>query len=131
MDFFQSTRRVPLWLSLGFPALALFVFSWGLGYKLSLYDPPQSMARLMPSAKLLSKNEQSIGRQSALTADFDTRPVQLHSTWPGVAAILPLAALLLWIAAPVRRLHRPAWVSRIYRRAGLAGFFFRPPPILS
>ena len=49
-----------------FIGLAIAVFTWGLQYKLSLYYPPHSTYHQIPEAKLLSRNEQSIGADSIL-----------------------------------------------------------------
>jgi hypothetical protein len=37
--------------------LGVCVFAWGLKYKLSLYDPPQSVSHRMPAAKLLAAKD--------------------------------------------------------------------------
>ena len=58
------------------------VFAWGLRYKLSLYDPPHSMSRHMPAAKLLTGNE-----RRAVPA-VDLRPAS------GVAATAFIAGLI-------------------------------------
>ena len=44
---------------LAFLGLGFCVFAWGLQYKLSLYDPPQTASHQIPRAKLLSRDEQS------------------------------------------------------------------------
>ena len=45
-------------LTFVFLVLAISVFTWGLQYKLSLYDPPHSNSHAIPEAKLLSRDEQ-------------------------------------------------------------------------
>lgn len=111
--------------------LALCVFVWGLEYKLSLYDPPHSLARLVPIAKLLSKNEQPQIAASALAV---TAPGALVAPMPRTASpdrflfstlliALVLPAVQTWnrrvTAAPIRRVHRAS------------SFFVRPPPFLA
>lgn len=39
--------------------LGFCVFAWGLRYKLSLYDPPHSVSRHMPEAKLVAGKERT------------------------------------------------------------------------
>jgi len=55
----RKNRRSGFFGIHAFLGLAICVFSWGLQYKLSLYDPPQAVSHQFPTAKLLSKNEQS------------------------------------------------------------------------
>ncbi|MES2222967.1 MAG: hypothetical protein V4587_18600, partial [Acidobacteriota bacterium] len=55
-----TTKRCIRWeIPLLLLGLAVAVFTWGLQYKLSLYDPPQAITRNMPRAKLLSADEQA------------------------------------------------------------------------
>ncbi|HEV2279518.1 MAG TPA: hypothetical protein VGS02_15155 [Acidobacteriaceae bacterium] len=46
-------------LGVGLVLLGFCVFAWGLRYKLSLYDPPHSVARHMPEAKLVAGKERT------------------------------------------------------------------------
>lgn len=111
--------------SFGLVLLGMCVFAWGLNYKLSLYDPPQSVSHHMPAAKLLAGKE-----QIALPAvEFRTAPA------PGVAlALIPFALTFL---ALMGLGFRPgmggrqlllAPVRRNTSRAALAAHFTRPPP---
>ena len=128
-EFINTTRRARFWFSIAFLALTVSVFAWGLGYKLSLYDPPQSSSHLMPAAKLLSKNEQTGSEASAALVDAPTPPAPLHGVllwW----AVLPFVVLLLnpsaaSVCAPE---HARSWHLR--RLPALNSFFFRPPPFL-
>jgi len=107
--------------------LALSVFAWGLQYKLSLYDPPQSLARQVPIAKLLSKDEQPRIASSSTIAP-STRASQ---------NVLPIAQcvllLLVYFSAPARpatfRARRivadRSWKLQLSPRKS---FFVRPPP---
>lgn len=110
-----------------FMGLALVVFSWGLQYKLSLYDPPQASSHLMPQAKLLSQNEQATTADNPLIAKA---PVKICC-----AALL--GAFIFFVVAfdsfkslasgqMAREMDRP-W--RLHFFASLNPFFFRPPPI--
>lgn len=54
-----SGRRGFHILGLGLVLLGFCIFAWGLNYKLSLYAPPQSLARHMPAAKLVVGKERS------------------------------------------------------------------------
>jgi hypothetical protein len=110
-----------------YTALAICVFTWGLQYKLSLYDPPQATSHQVPQAKLLSKNEQ-------------TGTAQIHSTilkktiasagFSGPATpffIVAMAPILFEKASEYRK--QPADSVR-GRQSGLSDIFFvRPPPL--
>ena len=107
-----------------FAGLALSVFVWGLGYKLSLYDVQQASVHRIPMAKLLSgdENSRSTGRASVSV-------VPPHS---GVIVASILAFLATFIAVSklnleVRSFKMPPSRSFL-RRAVLNAFFFRPPP---
>ena len=127
VNYGNPSRRARSWFSIGFFALALCVFSWGLGYKLSLYASPQSNAHLFPQAKLLSKNERIFRGQSPLT-DNSVPP------WPAAPVILPLLGILqfaaLLLKASTFRLWtletKTCWHHR--RRSRLNTSFPRPPP---
>lgn len=54
-----SGRRGFHILGFGLVLLGFCVFAWGLRYKLSLYDPPHSINRHMPEAKLVAGKERS------------------------------------------------------------------------
>jgi hypothetical protein len=130
VNFVNPTRCARLWFSIAFVALALSVFSWGIGYKLSLYDPPQSNSHLTPKAKLLSKNERIVREISPLIDGS----MQLSPVTQGVLfwwIMLPVAVLLLKTPAfSVWELEATkSWQLR-RRLSCLNIFFFRPPPIL-
>lgn len=107
--------------------LALSVFAWGLQYKLSLYDPPQSLARQVPTAKLLSRDEQPEIASSATVA----------SPQRAAQAVMPIALgillLLVYLTAPARaaavharRLEADrSWKLQL---TPCKTFFVRPPP---
>jgi hypothetical protein len=101
------------------------VFAWGLRYKLSLYDPPHSITRHMPAAKLLTGNERRA------VAAVDLRPA---SGLPVLAFLGALVFSVLFFRRPrlipafgssalfpARRPAVPAW-------APYGAKFIRPPP---
>lgn len=108
--------------------LALCVFLWGLEYKMSLYHPPHSFARLVPIAKLLSKNEQPQIAASASTAvpagpNFAPR----HSSPLGCLFLLTLLPLLSPVVRRIlARQAEPWWIGQVLPESA---FFVRPPPI--
>ena len=114
-----------------FLGLAISVFTWGLQYKLSLYDPPHSTSHDIPEAKLLSRNEQATASEGLFVSNTEVWPLigQLV-TFGLLAFVLPRFNLT---AAPrftrqAREAKRP-W--RVSCRPGLNAFFFRPPPALT
>jgi hypothetical protein len=112
-------------LAIALACLGVCVFAWGLRYKLSLYDPPHSMSRHMPAAKLLTGNE----RRGLPTVDL--RPA---SALPGLALFTALVFSVLLLKD--HRLARFFGFSRLIlagRRptpawAPVAATFIRPPP---
>lgn len=110
--------------------LAFCVFTWGLEYKLSLYEPPQASSHEIPSAKLLSKDEQSATATSPL----------LEKGGVSVTAVVVTTLFTLFLsfvlAVGLRDDIVPAWsgedarlVRRRRTRSCLNAFFFRPPPV--
>jgi hypothetical protein len=120
------------WLSLAFIGLALSVFGWGTGYKLSLYYPPNSSAHLMPHAKLLSKNEQDAAKN-----ETQTKPSKKNA-FDKDRAESAVSLFLMFVLAVAVRYRLPALSQReceasrlLYRRrrASLNFFFLLPPPV--
>lgn len=131
MDLRRTNRHIPTWLILGFVVLSLFVFAWGLGYKLSLYAPPQSTSHKIPQAKLLSKNEKALAAQGPLLSEANASPTVIRAV---------LSSVLLFLILAYRPLNTDVsdkWefdVKRSWRlrhRTGLSFFFVLPPPVLS
>jgi hypothetical protein len=129
VNFVNLSRRARLWFSIAFVALAFCLVSWGLGYKLSLYAPPQSTSHLLPHAKLLSKDERIVREKSPLLDDSVAPSLLAQGVLPSWG-MLPFAALLLktptfhlWELVATRSWH-------LRRLSCLNNFFFRPPPIL-
>jgi hypothetical protein len=108
--------------------LALCVFLWGFEYKLSLYDPPHSFARLVPIAKLLSKNEQPrIATSSSAAASAGPKAARLHAA--PIDSLLSPAALPALSLTAVRtggQQFNFTWVPLISPHRTC---FVRPPPI--
>lgn len=126
----RTPRRTPLWSSLVFVLLAFSVFSWGLGYKLSLYHASPSSVHSAPTAKLISGDEQNTSDHAIL--GFDVRGLPPVGGHLAVLFLLPFAALCL--TGLTARLGQweldTAETSPVRRRAALYRFFFHPPPSL-
>jgi hypothetical protein len=112
-----------------FTSLACCVFLWGLQYKLSLYDPPQTTSPHVPVAKLLSKNELS-----------DTQNTSAYAqTKPAINSLLAVSNLLPLILSLVSGFATAALTlssktaknqpSFDLQQALRKSFFVRPPPI--
>jgi len=108
--------------------LMLSVFTWGLQYKLSLYDPPQSVTHTIPEAKLLNKDGRTTVSQSGVTVD-----TRFPASFAVTAGIFFLC-LLSHVASerPAIRLAAldPDFSSFMSNSRGLSAFSFRPPPSL-
>jgi len=122
------TRRTPIRVVIGVLVLVFAVFGWGLQYKRSLYDPPNSVSTQIPHAKLLSPKERpvsSINLDSVLPAspqsELAISPIFL------IAAIMlgSLFVRLYWSWNVPKGID-----SRRQRRANSNYFSFRPPPVL-
>ena len=114
-----------------FLGLAISVFTWGLQYKLSLYDPPHSTSHDVPEAKLLSRNEQATASEGLFVSSTEVWPLIGQLVSVGLLAFVLLRFNLT--AAPrltrqAREARRP-W--RVSCRPGLNAFFFRPRPALT
>ncbi|HKR25792.1 MAG TPA: hypothetical protein VJS11_00010 [Acidobacteriaceae bacterium] len=86
-----SRRRGFHLLGVGLVLLGFCVFAWGLRYKLSLYDPPHSVTRHMPEAKLVA------GKERTAVPAVNLRQAQDH-TLP--VALSGLALLFLILRMP-------------------------------
>lgn len=133
MTFCSTNRRTLSLCSFAFLLLALFVFTWGLEYKVSRYDPPQSTSRHMAKAKLLSTDQDE---QTSVAAGLLLGNTK-GSTQAKYTCTSDAFILCLLILSPLdlpsdpdesRDSERP-W--RIRAGASLSAFFFRPPPIFS
>lgn len=120
--------RIPL-LLLG---LTVAVFTWGLQYKLSLYDPPQAVTRKMPSAKLLSADEQAAISASQLSSLASPPEKTIRTIFTSILLlfVLKLTSPSLQPAARMESLTASrTWLWR--RFANMNAFFFLPPPSLN
>ena len=106
--------------------LGMFVFLWGLGYKLSQYEVRGPSVHRIPEAKLLSPDEDP-------NATDGLRHCVSHFSKPA-GLVFMAATIVFWrnVEVPSQNvvhrdleLKQPAG-SRL--RAGLNAFFFRPPP---
>lgn len=125
----KTTRLARFCFSIIFVVLAISVFSWGLGYKLSLYEPHQSNAHHIIEAKLLSKNERAVTRKSDLGGDY-LPPLPAQEALPFCIAICLAALALNPLRFTLSKIEPTvSWHRR--RSNSMSSFFFRPPPIIS
>jgi hypothetical protein len=115
---------------LAFLGLAFCVFAWGLQYKLSLYDPPQTASHQIPKAKLLSRDEQSSTAEHPLVIRTKTSTSVIYTAPTVVFLILFLAISLLNPPASRRVEKRDDRLLHLHR-AVLNTLFVRPPPVLA
>jgi len=105
--------------------LAFAVFSWGVQYKLSLYDPPAKPSSRMAEAKLLSQKERApVSNASESTLADAAQPIL-----PVLFAYLTgaiLMALDLFAASESRSDVRAR--AQLPKQPSQSFFFFRPPP---
>lgn len=121
-----TTRRIPLWFSLAFVLLAVSIFSWGLGYKLSLYNVTPSSFHRVPSAKLLAGDEQNTSDQTILSGNLRALPFARIEF--AVFLLLPFVVFAATVAG-IRQWELHAAESLLGRyRSALDSFSFRPPP---
>jgi hypothetical protein len=114
-----------------FLCLALFVFAWGLQYKLSLYDPPHSESHSIPAAKLLSKNERASVSENVLLTSADVSGKAKHSVFAQLYVLLILSLGFCIALSRRPRLRLPERFIAPSPYSGLTAFFFRPPPFFS
>ena len=125
----STTRDIFSRFTLCFFGLAFCVFTWGLQYKLSLYDPPKAVSHEIPKAKLLSKEEQRTTTESPLVKDHRVPGMDLTAVLISVFLPLFLALHLLRLSTTVKRRRDREALRYPIVRASLTAFFFRPPPI--
>ena len=113
-----------------FAGLALFVFTWGLQYKVSLYDPPQATSHSIPQAKLLSEDEQALVMDGATVSDTaEPAAVALSAVvFPFFLAAAAVAVLSKYLTNQDLQCDR-SWAALPF--ASMSAFLFRPPPALS
>jgi hypothetical protein len=111
-------------------ALAFCLFAWGLQYKLSLYDPPKAASHHVPTAKLLSKNEQSSSTEIPLVVRTRTSTRVIYTVPTAVFFILLVVLSVSNLPLSGQRQQRASGLSH-YRRAHQRTHFVRPPPVLA
>jgi len=109
-------------------ALAFCLFAWGLQYKLSLYDPLKAASHHVPTAKLLSKNEQSNSTEIPLVVRTRTSTRVIYTVPTAVFFILLPVPSVSNPPTPGQREQR-ASQSWLPRRPHLRAHFVRPPPV--
>lgn len=130
MNFSRTSRPHLSHLTFVFLGLAICVFTWGLQYKLSLYDAPNSASHQMPEAKLLSGNEQSKSVDSPLVEGTKAPPAVVRALFLDVFAAFLVAFALAYMAMASRRTKEIVFPWRLSCRHRMTAFFFRPPPVL-
>ena len=123
-------RKFDLLGSLAFLGLAMCVFGWGFGYKLSLYDQHQAPSHQIPKAKLLSDNEQSSNTKCPLVIRTKIVTKVIYTAPTSIFLILLLAISLL-NASALTRVNKQANKLFHLHRAILNTLFVRPPPVLA
>ena len=124
-----KNRKFGLSRRLAFLGLAICVFAWGFGYKLSLYDQSSAPSHRIPIAKLLSGNESSSTAKSPLVIRTKTSTRVVYIAPTAVFLFLLLAIGLLNTSAPTRMCRRANKLLHLHR-AILNTLFVRPPPVL-
>ncbi len=129
LHIWVKSRPLNLVGILAFLGLAACVFTWGLQYKLSLYDPPQATTHQIPKAKLLSRDEQPGPTESPLVVRTKASSRVIYTVPAAMFFILSLVLGMLNSPASGQRGRR---VNRSWhlRHATLNAVFVRPPPIL-
>jgi len=117
--------------ALAFICLASCVFIWGLQYKLSLYDPPESATHHIPMAKLLSKNEQSNATESPQVVRTRTSTEIIYTASNFVFFILLLTLSALNPRLSGQRMSRASQFVHRLRSPHLETYFVRPPPVFA
>lgn len=120
----QTSRRGSHWMIVAIAMLALAVFSWGVRYKVSLYNP----ANHMSAAKLLSQRERPATFESAKLAAGPVVHPEVRTLFAVVMGIMLAALWLLKVAFLPKSVEHP---TRLCRQPSHTFFFFRPPPVLS
>jgi hypothetical protein len=121
-----SRRNFSQTMALAAILLGFAVFFWGLGYKLSLYDLPDSPSTHIAHAKLLSQKERPPAAQGL--EQFATKAPQL----PGVVIALFLIAAVCSRAFSLQ-IIKALFAFRVGLRRSVdflsTVFAFRPPPV--
>src|ERR1700692_81109 len=126
MKIYSPSRRASVITVFAVLFLAFTVFGWGIGYKLSLYNPPGSPSRAIAAAKLLSEKERPGTTQvveKLLPAAPDPRPL---TSYPAIIIVALIFGLRLVVSAWMREVTSDD--SRRQPSVHSSFFSFRPPP---
>jgi hypothetical protein len=127
VDLWRIDRRTLSWCRVALPWLALCVFTWGVQYKLSLYDPPQAVSHQMPQAKLLSREQRATSDENPLLMSSKATNRATRATLAGRFSFFLLAPSLLSTPALRRSQFEENRPWHPHRPTNL-NTFLRPPP---
>lgn len=127
--FKRETNLPRFLLGLG---LALSLFVWGMQYKLSLYDPPESISHSIPAAKLLSGSEKTV------EADKGSVQKGKNPLLDQVTVLIAVSALVfflikgnaLFLEFWRKCSHKSRQIQASLCEAFSPSYYFRPPPAL-
>jgi hypothetical protein len=128
VQFALKNRQFSCSRILLFLGLAISVFTWGLQYKLSLYDPPAAITHQIPKAKLLSNEE--LPRTVEGLRSLGTKPATKVVLQGHFTALLCLLAFGVLTQAAAAQREQASILSRHLRDPFSAHIFVRPPPLL-
>jgi hypothetical protein len=128
VQFALKNRQFSYSRVLLFLGLALCVFTWGLQYKLSLYDPPAAITHQIPTAKLLSNEELPRLAEGLRTlGHLPATKVIVHGHF---TALLFLPAFRFLVQSAAVQREQTSIASRHTLDPFSSGIFVRPPPVL-
>ena len=122
MDFVATMRRLHLTTIV---MLVMAVFSWGVQYKVSLYDMPARKSGRVPEAKLLSQKERPV---LSASAENDQAKPAVHIPFLFFALLGSLASVLILLVQRRPSSRDALRADTSDRQSHLSFFFFRPPP---
>lgn len=128
MQFALKNRQFSWSRAFLFLGLAISVFTWGLQYKLSLYEPPAAITHQIPKAKLLS-NEELPRTVEGLRA-LGTQPATKVVVQGHFMVLLFLLIFSFLVQSAVAQWEQSPMVSRHTRDLPTSNIFVRPPPAL-
>jgi len=102
------------------------VFSWGVQYKLSLYDRPAKSIAAVPQAKLLSQKERPVAVHQPLAVNASDA-LRLVPSYFGILFGLILASSMARILQKFGNSETAEFIP-LDPGPYLSYFFFRPPP---
>jgi hypothetical protein len=126
MDYVTTSRRLHLTTIV---MLVIAVFSWGVQYKVSLYDIPAKKSGAVPQAKLLSQKERPLTLRESASNDLAKPALHIPFLFVALIGCLATFSFVLALRKLSSREALPADPSD--RQPHLNFFFFRPPPSLA